>query len=508
MLVSPGATSFTFAKPMLSGSTFAVIIALQPTNPSQTCTITGGTGTVGGGNVTSIAINCGTDAFTVGGHITGLVNSVVLRDNGGDDLTVTSNGTFAFATPIASNQTYHVTIGTQPSNPTQVCSVTQGTGTVADAPALTAQVSCTTSSFPVRVSVSGVAGSGLKVQNGSDVVAIPSNGTYLVSPAVVSGTSYSVSVISQPTNQLCAAISANGGVMGGAPVTVSLVCVSAYAVKGTVTGATDTVTLDNGGDEISMTNGTFSFPTKVPAGNPYSVTVTPPAGQDCFVYNGSGTIGNADVVVTVSCAYGPLVYHFPFDGDANDTSGNGNNASVNGATLVADRHGNPNSAYAFDGSSSYIIAPGGALPIGSTARTLTAWVRLYDAHGIGGAIHWGNGDCFGLMFGMLFSPNAGVWGGCDDWATSGLGPTVNDWAFVAVRFTPPDQVTVRVNDQAQSTQLPGPLNTQPSSLFIGAETITNDVNNFRNHLNGELDDIRIYDRDLSDAELDAVFALP
>ncbi len=71
ILVGPGATSFTFGTPMLSGSTFGVIIARQPTDPSQTCTVTGGTGTVGGGNVTSIAINCGTDAFTVGGHISG-----------------------------------------------------------------------------------------------------------------------------------------------------------------------------------------------------------------------------------------------------------------------------------------------------------------------------------------------------------------------------------------------------------------------------------------------------
>jgi hypothetical protein len=502
--VAAGATSFTFATPILSGNTFSVTIVAEPTTPSQTCTVAGGSGTVGGANVTSISINCASNAMIVGGHMNSLVNSVVLRNNGGDDLTVTSNGTFAFATPVISGQTYSITVGIQPTNPTQVCTVTQGTGTVFNTPVLTAQVNCTTTKFPVRVSVSGLTGSGLTVQNGSDVVSIPSNGTYLVTAAVPSGSSYSVGVISLPANQLCAAISANGGVMGGSAVTVSLVCVSAYTVKGTVTGATGTVTLDNGGDEISVGNGAFSFPTKVPAGNPYAVTVTPPAGQDCFVYNGSGTIGNADAVVTVSCAYGPLVYHFPFDGDASDTSGNGNHGTVNGATLVPDRHGTANSAYAFDGSSSWIGAPGTALPIGNNARTLSAWVRPYDTRGIWGIVHWGNGDCSGLMFGIANQGAAGFWGGCNDFITDmALNP--NDWAFVAVRFTPPDMYSVRVNSEVETMQL-GAADTRPSSLYIGAETT--DDGDFRNYFYGELDDIRIYDRDLSDAELDSVYALP
>ena len=44
-----------------------------------------------------------------------------------------------------------------------------------------------------------------------------------------------------------------------------------------------------------------------------------------------------------------LVGWWPFNGNANDESGNGNNGTVNGATLTADRNGNNNSAYSFDG---------------------------------------------------------------------------------------------------------------------------------------------------------------
>ncbi|MBK8450245.1 MAG: LamG domain-containing protein [Saprospiraceae bacterium] len=49
-----------------------------------------------------------------------------------------------------------------------------------------------------------------------------------------------------------------------------------------------------------------------------------------------------------------LVAYYPFCGNANDASGNGNNGTVYGATLAADRTGNINSAYFFNGTSNYI----------------------------------------------------------------------------------------------------------------------------------------------------------
>ena len=52
-----------------------------------------------------------------------------------------------------------------------------------------------------------------------------------------------------------------------------------------------------------------------------------------------------------------LVGYWPFCGNANDESGNGNNGTVNGATLTNDMFGNANSAYSFDGTSSYINIP-------------------------------------------------------------------------------------------------------------------------------------------------------
>ncbi len=67
------------------------------------------------------------------------------------------------------------------------------------------------------------------------------------------------------------------------------------------------------------------------------------------------------VVTTIASAgiNDGLVAYYPFNGNANDASGNGYDGVVNGATLAPDSGGKPNSAYYFDGSSS--IAVGNSL---------------------------------------------------------------------------------------------------------------------------------------------------
>jgi hypothetical protein len=64
--------------------------------------------------------------FTIGGTVSGLTagTSVVLQNNGGNNLTVSANGSFTFSTPATS---YNVTVLTQPTGLN--CMVTDGTGT-------------------------------------------------------------------------------------------------------------------------------------------------------------------------------------------------------------------------------------------------------------------------------------------------------------------------------------------------------------------------------------------
>lgn len=71
-----------------------------------------------------------------------------------------------------------------------------------------------------------------------------------------------------------------------------------------------------------------------------------------------------------------LVAWWGFSGNANDSSGNNNNLTVNGATLTADRYGNANSAYSFDGSSSYLTNSALSYTFSqSGAHSISFWIN-------------------------------------------------------------------------------------------------------------------------------------
>jgi hypothetical protein len=74
--------------------------------------------------------------------------------------------------------------------------------------------------------------------------------------------------------------------------------------------------------------------------NSITINVNPSTVTSCPTLSGTLTNG--------------LVAYYPFCGNANDASGSNNNGTVNGATLTTDRFGNANSAYNFNGTSSYI----------------------------------------------------------------------------------------------------------------------------------------------------------
>ncbi|AKV01580.1 hypothetical protein AKJ09_08243 [Labilithrix luteola] len=307
---------FTFATSIASGATYAVTVGTQPTNPSQTCTVMGDTGTVGAGDITSVAVNCTTNKYTIGGTVSGLLGTVVLQNKGGDDLTVNANaGTFAFSTPIASGASYAVTVKTQPGSPSQTCTLTDDTGEVAAANVTNVALTCVSNKFKVKANVTGLAGTGLYLQeNDGDDLLVAADGTYEFATTVASGQPYAVTVKTQPKgpSQTCE-VTNGASLMGGADVTIDVTCTTnTYTVGGSVAGLTASglVLRDNGGDDLTVpANATsFTFATSINSGATYAVTVkTYPTDLICTVSNGSGTVGAANVTnVSVTCNSCPL----------------------------------------------------------------------------------------------------------------------------------------------------------------------------------------------------------
>ncbi len=133
-----------------------------------------------------------------------------------------------------------------------------------------------------------------------------------------SGTSYSVTIQTQPIGETCSIANATGMIESASVASVLVNCSgNIYAVSGTISGlnASGLVLLNNGGDALTLSaNATqFKMNTGVAFGNPYAITVqAPPAGLVCVVSNGTGTVGPADVT-SVSLACGSnftLLYSF------------------------------------------------------------------------------------------------------------------------------------------------------------------------------------------------------
>ena len=251
--------------------------------------------------------------FSVGGTLSGLATgaTIVLRLNNGLDLVLGANGNFGFSTKVEQGGSYAVTVQTQPAGPIQVCTVTNGTGTIA-ADVTNVAVSCITNKYKVKGTLAGLAGGSVVLQNNAgDDLTLSANGTFEFPTAVDSGGAYKVTVLTQPVGppQTCVVTLGLGFVTTADVTTVAVNCtVNTYSVGGTVTGLSGSglVLRNNGGNDLTVSaNGAFTFTTKIASGAGYLVTVqTQPASpnQTCTADNASGTVVDANITnVNVTC---------------------------------------------------------------------------------------------------------------------------------------------------------------------------------------------------------------
>jgi uncharacterized repeat protein (TIGR03803 family) len=306
--VAAGATTFTFPTPVTVGTSYAITVATQPTG--QTCTVNSGTGTIGTANVANAVVTCAKNAYSLGGTVNGLNGSGLVLANGNDTVTVPANATtFTLPTAVAYGASYAVTVKTQPAG--LACAVTLGSGTMPASAISAVVVTCTDQTFRLSAgSISGLATSGLTLSvNGGTPVAVPANTTTFSLPiGVAYGSSYAVTVATQPTGLTCTVTNGTGTMPAGNVSNIGITCAdNAYDLGGSISGLTASgLVLAFGSDSVSVASGatTFTLPTAVAYGSSYAVTITSqPTGHTCTVSNGTGTMPAGAVTnVAVTCA--------------------------------------------------------------------------------------------------------------------------------------------------------------------------------------------------------------
>jgi uncharacterized repeat protein (TIGR03803 family) len=311
--ISANATLFTMPTAVAMGDTYAVTVQSQPSG--LTCSVSGGTGTMGAGGAT-VTVTCAPDTYSVSGTISGLTSGgLVLLDNGADATAIGVNATqFMMPTAIAYGSPYSITIQTQPSGLT--CSVTSGAGTMGLGGA-TVAVSCIVNVYTVGGTVSGLTAGGLVLlDNGADTKTLAANAAQFTIPTPVAyGSTYAVTVQTQPPGLVCT-VSNGTGPMGAGDVTnVAVACQKNTSILYFFQGGND------GSDPLApllqAADGNFYGTTYLGGahGDGIVFEVTP-AGVESVLHTFSGSDGNN-----------------PEAGLIEDANGNFFGATTNGGSL-------------------------------------------------------------------------------------------------------------------------------------------------------------------------------
>ena len=312
------------ATAVAANTSYTVTVATQPSSPAQVCSVTDGSGTISNTNVTNVAISCAApvaappatppaSTLPVAVTVTGLPGPGLMLElnadpRGPQTLTINANGVSKFAEPLTPNTNFNALVLGSP--PGGACDLYPSVGVVSST-GVNISVMCGLG-YSIGATVSGLSGKGLELQvNGGPPEIVFSNGAYLFGAPFSSGTSYTVSVATQPAfpTQVCSVVNGSGTISNANVTNIQVNCTTTgYTIVGTAYGVVGTgLTLQlNGSNNVAVTqSGTFSgFPPAIPTGTAYSVTVaTQPSmpTQDCTLSNAQGTIGTADINLQVIC---------------------------------------------------------------------------------------------------------------------------------------------------------------------------------------------------------------
>jgi uncharacterized repeat protein (TIGR03803 family) len=182
--------------------------------------------------------------------------------------------------------------------------------------------------YSLRTTISGLNSSGLELMVNATAVSVAAGQTTQgLAGSLPSGTSYSVTVQTQPTGETCTVAGGTGTIQSANVANVVVTCSNqAYSLEGSISSLNGSgLVLANGTNTLAVNSGATSFtmPTPVAYTSSYVVTVqTQPAGLACAVGNGTGTMPASAVTnVAITCTDQP----FSLGGTI---SGLGNNAGL------------------------------------------------------------------------------------------------------------------------------------------------------------------------------------
>ena len=208
------------------------------------------------------------------------------------------------------------------------------------------------------------------------------------------------------------------------------------------------------------------------------------------------------------CEHQSLVAYYPFNGNANDESGNGNDGDINEETdseptLTTDRFGNENSAYSFDGINDFIvidpefsysneISMGGWLKIDALSKGITIVSKRFG--NFGGEdfqlYYEGPGDykMVGILWGLSTERCRGTINSVID----------NDWHHYFFTYDGSFMVMYIDGVINQTCTSSGTVNNNNLNMRIGEDW-------YGNYGDGDIDEVRIYNRALSASEVQALY---
>jgi len=316
--------SYVFSTQLGTTQLYAVQVFTQPVG--QLCSVSNPGGSVGSTSISNINVNCVSDTsgYQVSGYVSGLSNKnglIILDLNGVEQVANTSTGAFTFATQLANNDTYAVTISYL--SPGLACDIINNSGVI------------NASDFPfVHVACDYIgAGSSLAPQMSSELLASGEDVVVTLnaiedmtvlgsastpkafSTHIAIGSPYSVAIKTPPTGKNCNLFNAFGIIVAGSAPIVKVDCYldsdPVYTMGGTISGLTGSGLLLSVDDAYTMAinAGATSYTTVTgfPSGQYHRVrVVTNPSGQICSVANGYRYISGSDISdANIICGPGP-----------------------------------------------------------------------------------------------------------------------------------------------------------------------------------------------------------